>query len=344
MKAILLIITIASAFAITFCSDDDFSSAQYNALSRDQKFNKIWKRVNEDRSPYGWYSVFSLAKIFFEDMPPTFDFKSDDMPDGRLKLIHSVGAVGLVEFVAEKNESINPYTGIFKGCSHVVLRLSLAKEPDESKKTATGADDNFAPGFGIKFLRNGIHSGNTVAMFGVNGQASWNFFKNEFSNHISKANGIALQLLEKKFSQATPYTSQMGLKDMATYDQDGNNYSNNLRFPYKLIFRPTNESQSLYPDYWVENFLPQLEKIPVGLTLYDVLALEGPRTNPVKIGSLVVKLKFTRSNWGDKNLFFRHGYMDDDFAFHPEWKNSQKMLNDPAFQQAFFEEFGYYHP
>ena len=256
---------------------------------------------------------------------------------------HSVGVVGMVSFEAVQDKRVNPYSGIFQGCDNVILRLSLAKKPDESKKTATGADDNFAPGFGIKFLRDGRHSGNTVAMYGVNGQPSWNFFKNDFSNHIAKAGGIALMLLEKKFSEATPYTSQMGLKDMATYGQDGKDYSNNLKFPYKLIFRPTTEATAMGTDYWKQNFLPQLEAIPTGMDLYHVFATDGPTSMPVNIGKLVVKTQFTRSKWGDKDLFFRHGYMDDDFAFHPEWLNP-KILQDKEFQEAFLKDYGFVHP
>jgi hypothetical protein len=343
MKTIFAITIIVLVLSTSSCADDDFSSDSYNALTRQQKFNKIWGKVVEERVPYGWYSKISLLKLFFTKMKPTFDYVSDSFPEGRQKLIHSVGTVGLVEFQANKDTTVNPYTGIFQGCSHVILRLSLAKEPDESKKTANQAEDNFAPGFGIKFLRDQRHSGNTVAMFGVNGQASWNFFKNEFSNHIPRAGGIALMLLEKKFSEATPYTSQMGLKDMATYDENGKDYSNNLKFPYKLIFKPTAEANALFTDYWSQNFLPQLESIPVDLPIYDVLTLASPVSDPVSIGRLVVKVKFTRSKWGDKSLFFRHGYMDDDFAFHPEWLNP-KILEDPEFKESFKATYGFEHP
>ena len=41
-----------------------------------------------------------------------------------------------------------------------------------------------APGMGLKFLRDGMDSANLLAMFAVEGQESWNFFKNDFSNHI----------------------------------------------------------------------------------------------------------------------------------------------------------------
>jgi len=343
MKTNFIIILITIAFAIVSCIDDDFSSSTYNKLTREEKFNKIWSKVTEERVPYGWYSKITLIKLFFLDLKPTMEYKSDAFPSGRQKLIHSVGTVGMVEFKATDDTTSNPYSGVFKGCSHVILRMSVAKEPDESKKTANGADDNFVPGFGIKFLRDGVPSGNMVAMYSVNGQASWNFFKNEFSNHIAKAEGVAGMLIEKKFSTVTQYTVQVGLKDMATYGQDGHDYSNNLKFPYKIIYRPTPEAKALFTDYWSSNYLPQLESIPVDFVLYDVLALDGPLSNPVKIGELITRTKQTRSKWGDKTLFFRHGYMDDDFAFHPEWLDPQ-ILENPEFRESFKAKYGFEHP
>jgi len=281
-------------------------------------------------------------KIFFTDMKESFDIFSDNFVSDRKKYIHAVGVVGHTEFVASQDKKINPYSGIFStGCSYVILRMSCAKKPDESKITATGALDNFTPGFGIKFLRDGVPSGNTVSMYGVNGQASWNFFKHDFANHIPPAEGLALKALEKKFSSATEWTGFAGLKDIATYDQFGRDYSNNLKFPYKLIWRPNPELQTKFSDHWTQNFMTQLESLPAGTNIYSLLALESPFSDPVEIGKLNLVKPFTRSKFGDKDLFFRHGYMDDDFAFHPEWMAN---FGTPEFQKGFKDKFGFEHP
>jgi len=63
-------------------------------------------------------------------MKDTFDWVSDTFMEKRKKYIHTCGSIGKVEFIAEKS---SPYTGIFEGCKNVLLRLSLAKEPDVSK-------------------------------------------------------------------------------------------------------------------------------------------------------------------------------------------------------------------
>ena len=107
--------------------------------------------------------------------------------------------MGLVEW---KDLGGHSYTGIFSGASKGVARFSLAKEPAPPAL-------NTAPGMGLKFLRDGVDSANLVAMFGVDGQESWNFFKNDFTNHIGPGS-LALVPLEIKFSEATNYISECG--------------------------------------------------------------------------------------------------------------------------------------
>merc|ERR1712227_791778 len=64
------------------------------------------------------------------------------------------------------------------------------------------------------------YSGNLVAMYSVNGQDSWNFFKNDFTTHIGKAE-LELIPLILKFSEATNYVMEVGLSDWGLYGEDG---------------------------------------------------------------------------------------------------------------------------
>ena len=155
-----------------------------------------------DQTPSSFPSAASLAGIFVESMAPTFDGKGDAMPAGalygqRTKYIHSVGAVGKVKFLPEPG---HPYTGIFKGANYGLVRFSSAAAPSKSQP--------LAPGLGLKFLRDGIDSANLVSMWSVEGQPNdWNFFSNDFFNHISAApaDNYALAALAKKFSSGTDY-------------------------------------------------------------------------------------------------------------------------------------------
>lgn len=130
-------------------------------------------------------------------MKPTFDSQGDGMiyrdfvRGYRKKLIHSVGLVGKVKFNAVNNQ----YDGLFKGADKGLVRFSAAVKPDPSGK--------LAPGMGIKFLRDYEDSANLVAMFGVDGQFSWNFFAEPFSNWIGTPDGSSTKLLGAKFATAT---------------------------------------------------------------------------------------------------------------------------------------------
>jgi len=58
---------------------------------------------------------------------------------------------------------------------------------------------------GLKFLRDGVDSGNLVSMFDTAGQSGdWNFFSNDFSNHIPPAKG-PLIALGAKFATYTSF-------------------------------------------------------------------------------------------------------------------------------------------
>lgn len=122
------------------------------------------------------------------------------MPPGSLygtrsKYIHTEGVVASVKLT---NSGNHPFTGIFKGADSGVIRMSFAAKPDPKVKTTT-------PGIGLKFLRSGIDSASLVAMYSVDGQESWNFFKNDFSNHIPAVTSKSLQPLAAKFATATDY-------------------------------------------------------------------------------------------------------------------------------------------
>jgi len=100
-----------------------------------------------------------LIDLFEYDMNQSFDTVTDTMPLERHKVVHSRGVVTLVEFIPTYD---TPYTGIFKGCKHAVMRISEdVQTTPEVPKTS--------PGHAIKFLRDGMASANWLAMFAFDG-------------------------------------------------------------------------------------------------------------------------------------------------------------------------------
>lgn len=198
--------------------NEHFWSNEYIQKSAQDKMNDLWSMIASSNAQQGQFpSSVQLGGIFLEDMTPTMKAPGDAMPNGvlwgtRTKYIHSVGAVGKVKFVSEDND--DDYTGIFKGAEHGLIRLSSAAQPSSSQP--------LAPGFGLKFLRDGVDSANLVAMYGVEGQPNdWNFFSNDFTNHIGDATSTKLKLVAAKFASATNYITEVGLRDWANFEQSG---------------------------------------------------------------------------------------------------------------------------
>lgn len=224
------------------------------------------------------------------------------MPKGSLygtrsKYIHTEGTIATVKLT---NSGSHPFTGVFKGGDHGVVRLSFAAKPDPKVLNTT-------PGMGLKFLRDGIDSVNLVAMYSVDGQDSWNFFKNDFSNHIPAFQSKSLAPVAAKFSTATPWIQTVGLSNWAQWDQSGKAVASPV-FPFSLRFHPTGKIE-FSDSYDGTYFLDHLSSIPSGSTLYQVYGLDAPKELGGKeyhIGDLITTSLMTKSTWGDDHLFFRH--------------------------------------
>jgi hypothetical protein len=284
-------------------------------LPAEEKLNALWERISENQNSFEWYSSFAVSQIFLSDLWVTFKENGDVMPGNRKKLIHTVGNIAKGEFVPEKD---TPYTGIFKGSKNLLLRLSLAKKPIHNPCTE-GAHQNYIPGISLKFLRDGIPSGNILAMYSTSGQYSWNPFKHDFTNVFKiGSETISGRLLSTKFSSVTNMIGSVGVRDLAEYDENGNKEAE-PRFPFRLIFRPTDLVNNIFPDTYTEELTEQLKTISPGTTLYNVYAIDDPGCEEYKIGSLRILTQLITSAFADEKLFFRHGLIDSDDDEKKNW-------------------------
>ena len=303
----------AALFAACAVAKDgkDFKGDEYIALSRQDKSDKIWAKITENSDEGSWH----FAQTLFVGQDDVFDTKGDEFDCGltgcRNKTIHSKGNVGKVQWISSGSHS---YTGIFKGADSGYVRMSSAAPVDT--KTP-----NMKPGMGVKFLRDGIDSANFVAMYGVDGQDSLNFFANDWSNHIPDVQSASLIPLELRFKTATEWIQTVGLSDMAQYAEDGSEESSPV-FPWKLRFEPTGEWEFPSDTYDVP-FEQYLQTIPAGSTVFNIHAMDQPEELggvEQKIGSFVLASTMVTSYWGDEHMYFRHQRMDDDLVIKPEWE------------------------
>jgi len=156
-------------------------------------------------------------------------------------------------------------------------------------------------------------------MYALDGQDSWNFFKNDFSNHIPAISAASFKVIGLKFSTATDYIQTMGLKDLGEFDCRGGK-EQNPNYPFQLIFKPNEELRKKYSDDFKVDYLEQLKAVPTNYELYDVYAISEPGYSAEKIGTFTSTSKLVSSNWGDETLFFRHNYIDLDVEDHPSWE------------------------
>jgi len=302
---------------------EEVSSPAYLALSAQEKADRLWKNCLDDSTSAPWFSSLDQGlKLIAEPMCPVFRTGGDELPeegDGRTraKVIHTVGVVGRVEW---RDAGGHNFSGIFKGAQHGLVRLSLALKPDNEIL-------NTAPGMGLKFLRDGMDSANLVAMYSVDGQESWNFFKNDFSNHIPDISFAKKASLGVKFATATRNIRQVGISDWGKYGESGAE-TTNLSFPYRLRFHPTGNLS--FPDTYVRPVNEDLVTIPSGSVLYQVFALDAPEQlggMEKRIGDLVLTSGLVTSKWGDEHLFIRHQDMAEDLQLRQEWNQYTPQMS-----------------
>jgi hypothetical protein len=337
MKVLLLLslVALASAYA------PSHTGPNWQTQSAAVKGTTLLNQCAANRTPYGWYSTVRIAELFVEDMNTSFDFAGDDMPaqlaglEQRPKVIHSVGLMADAQYVSVGNHN---YTGIFKGCDKVLLRLSVAKKP-ETKPPGV------APGIALKFIRDGVPSANVFAMYSLEGQTSFNLFEHDLTNHVPMLNPktapLALRLLQKAFEKASKWPTFLGSKPMAQYDQAGTYFNDDkVNYPFRLVFHPVTAvhqtGMSSAPSNDDQYFVKALQDKFFG-PLYTVYAQDSPDSDQlVLIGQLNQRTAFTGSQYGDKDLFFQHSRFEDDLALRPQWAaGAQKIIDKQSSSDHF---------
>ena len=97
------------------------------------------------------------------------------------------------------------------------------------------------PGIGVKFLRSGTSSANFVALRELNPlpDNSHNFFGATLKNHLpATIEDAATVALAVRFCSTGHCVTKVGLSNVCTHDQDGNEYPDPI-FPFQVAFEPT---------------------------------------------------------------------------------------------------------
>jgi len=295
-------------------------NATFETKSFQDKGSYFWEALAKDQQ----HAEYPNASLFSESVRPTFYNMGDEMPAGRKKAIHGVGAV--CRFKME-NAAESPYTGLFEpGQQEGFIRLGSAVDYSNGGLT---------PGLGIKFPRTGRHSGNFVALRSLDFGQSWNFFASNLSNHIPPPSSDPKQkVIVKKFNQASNCPTQVGLSDMAMYSQNGKAHGAQTKFPFKLFLVPSKEVQTPDKPKTIDVVNAEMNAFPIGTTLYTVYACGKPAGiqeenqptdggvekgcgEPLKLADMVTTTKCIASAYGDKAFQIRHQPVEEDWQADP---------------------------
>lgn len=294
-----------------YCLYLDSSKPDYVAMDWKDKQAYLWGEVKADNTMGKYYAT----DLPTESVKTSFDDEWDVMPEGRHKVIHSVGAVCpfQIDIAAD-----SPYTGLLKAGANVhgLIRMGPATDP-----YSFGKGKDLVPGVGVKFLRTGVSSANFMLLHSLDPLANnnFNFFAEPVSNHLSGTfDSISLKVLAQKFCQTGYCLGKVGISHLTTHDQDGNTVEE-PNFPFKFSFTAADVSFPEAPPNSFNDFVGQFTALPVGTTLYNVMAHSSPDDAGSLLGQVVTTDNCVTSKFGDSKLFFRHKPIEEDQALRPEW-------------------------
>jgi hypothetical protein len=254
------------------------------------------------------FSFRSLPSLF--SLATTFDTSSDEMPEGRRKLLRPVGIVATFTFEASypdqpadptTNGRRGPYTGLLApggGPIPGVLRFS-----DNGVKS-------FNPAVAIKFLVDGKPSVNTLAAVSMDGQGDdHSFFAHPITSHLEPPTGLGAKVIWGLFGFVKKDPSLIELDNLAATTVDGKDVgADGVRAPYELYYVGHGDLGKRFSSAKHE-YRVDLHSLEAGTVVYDVLAratAADPATSREKIGEIRLTSTPIATDAGDKRLFFQH--------------------------------------
>jgi hypothetical protein len=295
----LVAILILTASSLSFAKLPE----DYQTLTAGEKQQKLWEELDSNYPDVlpGFAKRLFLQAVGTRAMlslKKTMTHTSDEMPEGRVKFIHTYGSCAQAEFQITHQ---NPYTGLFQSGAPAIIRIGWGAPPELV---------GHIPGMAVKLLVDGLPSKNLHVMNSLDGQGSnKNFFQNSFSNIIDEPKNSVLRLLAQAFKIASTNPFELPLNHLAAVDSKGYP-APTAKAPRQIIFQPTQEVQML-TEYKID-LREALSKPPFDAetVLYNIYAAgEGlaPLVSPpILIGQLILKSKFFSNEYCDKKLFFQH--------------------------------------
>jgi len=258
-----------------------------------------------EKLPTGGIGYLASAVPALFSLKPTFNFASDEAPEGRKKIFHPFGVAGEAEFTADyadlptdaSTHRSGPYTGVLaNGGTPLPLILRMAP----------GGGPNLIPGASVKFLIDGQPSRNFVAIhdFGGVPKNNWNYFQQDIG-HIYPDVPF---LIKKYFETVTKDPSHLPINHLGEVSASGAAVpAARQSVPYEIVLRGNPAVAKRFPNTDQHDFRFDLTRIEPGTAVYDVMARASETDKTFeKLGTIRTKSALVASSGGDKQLYFKH--------------------------------------
>ena len=300
----------------------------YKSDTASNKRDYLWKQVEDTEYQEGKFPkledadpIWLVSSSVTGEIKKKMDYVSDVVPKGWKKFIHSKGSIAKVKFVS--SESSHPFTGLYKGTSYGLMRLSLTNNPHQKKVPIVGKEERgVAPGIALKLFVTGHPSQDISLLTVLEGQGeNYNFFSEEFfSNIIPKGKGFDMKIVHTAYKTVSQYPERLAVSGVSEWTVEGKKVTN-PNAPIQLFFVPVYTMMSSTSEDIREKF----HRIPKGSTLFKVYGhkaqsyeeyneytkekgkeILGNKNETFYIGEIVTDSEFKSSSFGDEVIFFKH--------------------------------------
>jgi hypothetical protein len=275
----------------------------FAARSAADKLELLWARVKRDpydtaalpTQPPGTLSRLRLLSVSHDRA--SFEHESDEMPAGRVKLVHTYGTVACV--TVEPGSALG-YTGVFATGGRALLRFSDG-----------GGGPLFTPSLALKFPVDGGPSLNFLALpHAPRRSSNRDPLAGVYANASVSPRAFGAKLVAGAFQRTANalggkrlFATYLPLHHLAGRTLDGAEVAE-PRVPDRLVLTPTDaarEAAAESPDFRV-----RLGSLPEGTGLFDLALAPTLDAPAAPWGTLRLDTRFVASRWGDERLFFQH--------------------------------------
>ena len=188
--------------------------------------------------------LWDINGLFSQNLGHVFSLDGDELPVGSKKHLHAQGIVGLITW---RDIGGHPYTGLYKGNTNGLIRLS------EENFAPLPEAKGLSPSIALKFPRTNKPSVNILAADSFEPSTSFNFFKAPLTTNMALFSAdIAAKTITRKELEVNRTIGAVGLSEFSRFTVGGVEVKPFV-FPFDLRFAPDPAIRTKFSDLREKN-------------------------------------------------------------------------------------------